>query len=143
MLIREINYNVMTISNENIYYFENNNTNNKKLLDNNLIVKEKIINNFPTNKSVTTDDFQDTSYNITFYPNSVYSNLLLDYNILYNSSSKLNKSISFKIIRYIRNDNTNKDNSNIIILDTSLNIDNAAVSFKNIYSIFYIDELSN
>lgn len=143
ILVREIKYDNMSISNKNIYNFSNNNNDNKKLLSNNILVKEKIINNFLSNSLYyQTGNYQDTSYNITFTPESIYNNLLLDYNILYNSSSTTNQTISFRITRHIINTESNKDISEIIVSDTSLNTVQSNINFKNIYSIFYIDELS-
>jgi hypothetical protein len=143
LLMRELNYQDVSINN-NTHIMNNNLTNNYKLLDNNLIIKESFKNNFPTNfADITNDNFQDSSYNIKFKPHNISSNLLLKYNIYYKNALQANEPISFMIKRHIKNDNNElKDISEIIVLDTSLNSYQGNVVFTNIYSIFYLDQLS-
>ena len=144
ILFREIKYDYSDIcTNTGSYEFNNNLDNNFKLIDNNFIVKEKFKINFPSNYSDNFPNvFQETSYNIIFHPNDIRNNLLLDYNIYYSNAYQSGEIISFKIVRHIKNDNSLKDISEVIILDNSLNSFLANAEFRNIYSIFYIDELS-
>ena len=150
ILIREFKYkNENENENENgnnFYNFYNNYSDNDKILDNNITIQESYKNNFTVNNLVSASSpdisFHDSSYNITFKPINNNNNLLLEYNIFYQNAFQADENISFRIDRYIYNTSDTLDNSQTIINDTSLNMSQATSMFSNVYSIFYLDELS-
>ena len=147
ILIRELKYKNENKNENNLYNFYNNYSDNDKILDNNIFIQESYKNNFTVNNLVSNEldniiNFYDSSYNITFKPASKNNNLLLEYNIFYKNAFQANENISFRIDRYIYNTSDRVDNSQTIINDTNLNMPQAAAMFSNVYSIFYLDELS-
>ena len=149
ILIREFKYKNENENGNNFYNFYNfynNYSDNDKILDNNITIQESYKNNFTINNLVSTSlpdiSFHDSSYNITFKPINNNNNLLLEYNIFYKNAFQADENISFRIDRYIYNTSGTVDNSQTIINDTALNMSQATAMFSNVYSIFYLDELS-